>query len=87
VNIDHAIAGLIDKMNRLDQLIVARQRASSEGGNGYLVQLFTLYTQGSSRLARLLRTRRALSGEAARSLARAMSAALDELSSEWGVDL
>ena len=82
VTVDQAIAGLVDKMRRLDHLIAAH-----EDTNGYLIRLFTLYTQASSRLGRLLRDRRALSGEAVDSIAAAMGRALDELSTEWGVDL
>jgi hypothetical protein len=82
VSINDAIAGLVDKMLRLDDLIVAH-----EGPNGYLIELFTIYTQASSRLARLLRDRRALSGDAADGFASAIALALDELSTEWGVEL
>jgi hypothetical protein len=82
VTIDDAIAGLVDKMTRLDEII-----ARTEGNGEYLVRLFELYTQASSRLSRLLRDRRALSGEAADGVAGAIAQAMDELGTELGVDL
>jgi hypothetical protein len=42
---------------------------------------------GGRTVARLLRDKRALSGEAADGLAGAISQALDELSTEWGIEL
>lgn len=42
---------------------------------------------GSRTVARLLRDARALSGEAADGIAGAIATALDELSTEWGVEL
>ena len=81
ITIDQAIAGLVDKMTRLDQIIV-------EAHNGeYILRLFELYTQASSRLSRMLRDRRALSGEAADGIAGAIAQAMDELGTELGVDL
>jgi len=52
-----------------------------------LVKLFALHGQNASRLGRLLRDQRALSGEAADGIAGAIAQALDELSSELGTDL
>jgi hypothetical protein len=43
--------------------------------------------QTATRLGKLLRTRRALSAESADGISAAIAQALDELSSEWGVDL
>jgi hypothetical protein len=82
ITIDQAIAGLADKMNRLDQFI-----ADLQGNGEYLIRLFALYTQASGRLARLLRDRRALSGQAADGFAGAIAQALAEMSTELGVDL
>ncbi len=52
-----------------------------------LVRLFTAYSQNASRLGRLLRDQRALSGQAADGIAGAIAQALDELGSELGVPL
>ena len=82
VTVDQAIAGLVHKLQRLDELI-AREDLDPE----LLVRLTTLYGQGSSRLARMLRDRRALSGDAAAGVVEAIAVALDELSSLWGVEL
>jgi hypothetical protein len=53
VTIDEAIAGLVDKMSRLDRVITGYEGPVSD-----LTRLMTLYTQASSRLGRLLRERR-----------------------------
>jgi hypothetical protein len=89
VNVNEAIAGLVDKMRRLDRVIDLHESNMLAGGctNGHLVKLFALYAQSSSRLTSMLRARRALSGEAADGIARAIAQALDELSTEWGVEL
>lgn len=52
-----------------------------------LVRLMALHAQNASRLARLLRDKRALSGQAADGIAGAIAQALDELSTEWGIQL
>ena len=52
-----------------------------------VVKLFGLHGQNASRLGRLLRDRRALSGTAADGIAGAIAQALDELSTEFGVQL
>ena len=81
VTIDEAIAGLVDKMTRLDEIIVTAKNGE------YVIRLFELYTQASSRLSRMLRDRRALSGEAADGIAGAIAQAMDELGTELGVEL
>lgn len=81
VTVDEAIAGLVDKMLRLDELI------EDQPLSPLLVELFQIYTQASSRLSRLLRDRRALSGEAADGMAGAIAQALDELSNTLGTEL
>jgi hypothetical protein len=50
-------------------------------------QITALALQATRTIARLLRDARALSGEAADGIAGAIAHALDELASEWGVDL
>jgi hypothetical protein len=52
-----------------------------------IVKLLRLHGQNASRLGRLLRAKRALSGEAADGLSGAIAQALDELSTELGVEL
>jgi hypothetical protein len=50
-------------------------------------KLAGLVLDGTNTIARLLRTRRALSGDAADGIAGAIAQALDELANEWGVEL
>jgi len=52
-----------------------------------LARLLALHGQNASRLGRLLRDKRALSGDAADGLTGAIAQALDELSTELGVQL
>lgn len=81
ITIDQAIADLVDKLTRLDQLIDQTAETS------VLIRLLTVHTQAISRLDRLLSSRQALSEEAGGDLPRAIHAALDELGAEWGIDL
>ena len=89
VDIDEAIAGLVDKMRHLDEMIVSYEQVAAASGqpNGFLVRLLELYGRYSTRLTQMLRARRALSGEAADGFASAIAQALDELGSELGTDL
>jgi hypothetical protein len=50
-------------------------------------RLAALSLAGARTVARLLRDKRALSGEAADGIAGAISQAIDELSTEWGIPL
>ena len=52
-----------------------------------LTHLLRIHGQNASRLGRLLRDRRALSGDAADGISGAVAQALDELSNELGVEL
>lgn len=52
-----------------------------------LARLLRIHGQNASRLGRLLRDRRALSGDAADGISGAVAQALDELSNELGTDL
>jgi hypothetical protein len=81
VTIDDAIAGLVDKLARLDAIMDAQDLATDE-----LLRLFALYTQASSRLGRLLRERHTISGDAADSLSDAIATALEEVGELLGVD-
>ncbi|MER3544233.1 MAG: hypothetical protein C4311_06400 [Chloroflexota bacterium] len=51
------------------------------------IRLFSILSQNASRLRRLLRDRRAISGEAAEGITSAIAQALDELSTELGLEL
>jgi hypothetical protein len=89
VSIEQTIAGLVDKLARLDDIIASYQEARSEPGEAdpYLVRLFSLYTQASSRLARLLEARQAMRGEIDDEITRAIAQALGEVGPKLGVDL
>jgi hypothetical protein len=52
-----------------------------------LIHLLRIHGQNASRLGRLLRDRRALSGEAADGISAAIAQALDELHSELGTEI
>jgi hypothetical protein len=54
---------------------------------GSLVHLFSLHAQTASRLGRLLRDKKALSGEAADGFTGAIAQALDELNTMWDTEL
>lgn len=80
----------------IHDLAVKQQRLSAYIDAGWesdalpvaeLVRLMALHAQNASRLARLLRDKRALSGQAADGIAGAIAQALDELSTEWGIPL
>jgi hypothetical protein len=82
VTIDGAIAGLVDKMQRLDEMIAAHG-----DDNGQVIRLFTLYSQTASRLGRLLRDRQALSAKASSGISAAIDRALDEVARKLDIDL
>lgn len=63
------------------------QQLDEEMEPGEYGRLAALIFRGAGTVARLLRANRALSGEAADGIAGAIGQALDELSSEMGVDL
>lgn len=50
-------------------------------------RLASLVFTGANTVARLLRTQRVLSGDSADSISGAIAVALDELASEWNIDL
>ena len=50
-------------------------------------RLYALSLQATRTIARLLRDKRALTGEAADGISGAIAQALDELSTEWGIEL
>lgn len=80
------IQDLAGKQHALSDYIQA-QLKSANADIAALTDLFSLHAQTASRLGRLLRDQRALSGKAADGLAGAIGQALDELSSEMGIEL
>jgi hypothetical protein len=82
--IDHIIDLLYQRQLQLDDYIDQVQEAATLIE---LTHLLRIYGQNASRLGRLLRDRRALSGDAADGISGAIAAALDELSTELGTDL
>jgi len=83
-SIAEVIHDLAVKQARLSKVING-QRNSKDIQT--LARLLALHAQTASRLGRLLRDQRALSGEAADGISSAIAQALDELSNELGTDL
>ena len=81
-SIDGAIVALLDTMARMEDLMLADDITNEER-----IKLFGLHSQCTSRMGRLLRDRRALSGDAADGITGAIAQALDELSTELGTEL
>jgi hypothetical protein len=81
------INGIIDdlaaKQAQLSALISRCLEQCPEASLGEVAKLLQLHGQNASRLGRLLRDRRALSGEAADGISAAIAQALDELATEW----
>jgi hypothetical protein len=99
VDIADVIADLAAKQATLSRYIdrcfpagSAPERDNSDGAMATpdlhaIARLLALHGQNASRLGRLLRDQRALSGDAADGIAGAIAQALDELSTELGVVL
>lgn len=86
VTIDDVIADLSAKYQALsDYLDKLLQKKDIESAS--LVHLFGLHAQTASRLGRLLRDKKALSGAAADGFTGAIAQALDELNTIWGTEL
>lgn len=83
--ITEIVRDLADKQRRLSQYI--DERLDDNATPNELAALLALHAQTASRLGRLLRDQRALSGDAADGMAAAIAKALDELSNELGVNL
>jgi len=84
--IDAIIDNLYQQQMRIDALI--RDAAADEAASiGELARLLRIHGQNASRLGRLLRDRRALTGDAADGISGAIAQALDELSNELGTPL
>ena len=84
--INGVIDDLAEKQHRLSQLIQVAL-TTDDTDLDTISHLFALHGQNASRLGRLLRDKRALSGEAADGIAGAIAQALDELGTELGADL
>ena len=83
--IEGVIADLADRQARLTAYL---EQVLAEGGDiAEVAKVFGLHGQNASRLGRLLRDKRALSGQAADGLLDAIGKALDEISTELGVRL
>jgi len=85
LTINAIIEDLAEKQTQLSSLIEEGLRDDPNIDN--LARLFALHGQNASRLGRLLRDQRALSGAAADGIAGAIAQALDELSTELGTEL
>jgi len=85
LTINAIIEDLAGKQTQLSSLIEENLRDDPNIDN--LARLFALHGQNASRLGRLLRDQRALSGAAADGIAGAIAQALDELSTELGTEL
>lgn len=90
--IDDVIADALDKQARLSAILDntadldgAPRDSARDLAN--LAKLFAIHGQNASRLGRLLRDKRALSGESADGLLSALGTALDEIATELGITL
>lgn len=83
--IDAVIEVLYQRQLQLDEYIDTIW--GSDVGLNELAHLLRIHGQNASRLGRLLRDRRALSGDAADGISGAIAQALDELSTELGAEL
>jgi hypothetical protein len=83
--IEGVIADLAERQARLTAYL---EQVLVEGGDiAEVARVFALHGQNASRLGRLLRDKRALSGDSADSLLSAIGTALDEISTELGIKL
>ncbi len=81
--IDDVINDALDKQARLSAIL--DNSADLDGAD--LAKLLAIHGQNASRLGRLLRDKRALSGESADGLLSALGTALDEIATELGITL
>ena len=84
-SIDAVIDAVFQRQVELETYL--REVWDSDIAPNEVAQLLRVHGQNAFRLGQLLRARRALAGEAGDGIAAAVSQALDELSSELGVDL
>jgi hypothetical protein len=83
--IDEVVADLAERQAQLTDYLTTRLIQGADVQE--VAKLFALHGQNASRLGRLLRDRRALSGESADGLLQAVGQALDEISTELGIEL
>ncbi|MDX1664830.1 MAG: hypothetical protein R3272_13645 [Candidatus Promineifilaceae bacterium] len=74
-------------LRRLMEYLARVQEAEGELSRADLATIGPLILRSTHNIARLLRDRRALSGDSADGLMGAIGQALDELSTEWGIEL
>ena len=83
--IDGIVADLAERQARLTAYL---EEVLATGGDiAEVAKVFALHGQNASRLGRLLRDRRALSGDSADGLLDAIGQALDEIGTELGIRL
>jgi hypothetical protein len=85
-NIDDVVGDLMRRQSQLSAFIESHV-ATGDVDIESMAKMLGLLGQNASRIGRLLRDQRALSGAAADGLLGALSTALDELGSEWGREL
>lgn len=83
--IEEVVSDLADRQAQLTAYLEARLADGAEVKE--VARLFALHGQNASRLGRLLRDQRALSGDSADGLLQAIGQALDEISTELGITL
>jgi len=86
ITIDAVLADLAAKQAALSDYI-ERRLTAEDADIPAISHLFELHAQTASRLGRLLRDKRALTGEAADGIAGAIAQALDELATELQADI
>jgi hypothetical protein len=84
-HIEAVVADLAERQAQLTEYLAALMDRGADVEE--VARLFALHGQNASRLGRLLRDQRALSGESADDLLDAIGKALDEISEELGVEL
>jgi hypothetical protein len=84
-HIGEVVADLAERQAQLTEYLAALMERGADVEE--VARLFALHGQNASRLGRLLRDQRALSGESADGLLEAIGKALDEMSQELGIEL
>jgi len=85
-DIDDVVEDALFKQTQLSAFIEEKV-AEGEMAVKEMARLLALHGQNAARIGRLLRDQRALSGKSVDGLLEAIGAALDELSTELGIDL
>jgi hypothetical protein len=84
-HIEAVVADLAERQAQLTEYLAALMDRGADVEE--VARLFALHGQNASRLGRLLRDQRALSGESADDLLDAIGKALDEIGEELGIEL